>query len=114
MMPNPMYFQVRMKKIVHSAMAGSASQLPLQVAEADGLERRVDGAVGLQEQLPRESRDDLGEDVRDEDEQPERAAALEAAVEQQGDRDGDRALDEQRHREDEEVVADRAGELRRA
>ena len=71
MMAKPMYFQVRMPNIVHIAMSGSASQLRCEVAEADGREGRVDAAVRLQQELPGEAGDDLGEHVGDEDEQAE-------------------------------------------
>ena len=77
-----------------------------------GLHEVVDATVGLQEQRPGDCRDDLGEHVRREDDQPERGAPGEAAVEQQRQAERDRQLDEDRERGDRQVVLDRAAEDR--
>ena len=100
-----------MKKIVHSAMAGSASQLLLQGSQADGLEHRVHAAVRLEQKLPGEAGDDLGEHVGHEDQQTEDRASAHPAVQQERDGDRHRPLDHERQDEDEEVVPDRALEL---
>ena len=78
-----------------------------QAAEAQRLDHAVEGAVGLQQQLPGEPGDHLAEHEGHEDQDAEHRPPAHAPVEQQRDADRDRPLDREREADDAEVVPDR-------
>ena len=83
-----------------------------ETAETNGGQQGVKAAPGLEEQQPDHGGDGFGENVGDEDEEPQEGAAVDAAVEQQRDGEAQRQLDDDRQGGDEEVVEDAAREHR--
>ena len=93
-------------------MSGSASHSCDEAAEPERLQRAVDQPRRLQQQPPHDRRDHLGQHEREEEEQPEQRAAAHALVEQHGEPEGERQLQDQRQGEDHEDVAQRGEEHR--
>ena len=110
---NPKYFHEMTTNRVNRTIDRSASH---ELGEArrgrrwPGPRRRARPACSRSCQI--DAGDDLGEDVRREEDQPEDRPAAEAPVEHQREAERERDLDDERQRDEERVVGDRAVEHR--
>ena len=69
---------------------------PIGTIDAEVGQNLIDGALLLQQQAPSCADDDLGNDIRHEDEGADETTPLELLVQQQCEQDGERSLDDQR------------------
>lgn len=94
MTAKPMYFHEMMNINVQMAIFGSEIQSappsPIFLSSA------FNAPGGLEDETPAGANDDFGNDVRHENQGTNQCAALEFLVEQQGEEDGQRPLDDER------------------
>src|SRR5919112_1736570 len=84
----------------------------LQEAQPQLLQHVVQRAARLQHERPAGADDDLGDDVRHEQQDPDHRLAAHLAVQQEGEQDRHRALDHEGEDHEERVVPQRGAEFR--
>ena len=87
----PKYFHEMTKNRLYSTTSGSASHSCTSPVGTDGVEALVEQAVGAQDLAPHDAGDDLGQDVRGEEQGPQQPAGRQLGVEQHRQPEGERA-----------------------